>query len=187
MHGIVFTSFRDYLRDRRGSEFASEIFSGEVYAMSDAYDDEAFAAVLERAGERMRVDADELLRDFGAFTGETVFPRLYPAFYSVAGNTLSFLLTIETRIHELVRATIPNATPPQLRAAPADGGVEIAYTSPRQLCRLLEGLVIGTGRYFREAVVVQEVACAKTGGPACLFEVRVVGGAGARAAAAPHA
>ena len=171
MHGIVFTSFRDYLRVRRGSDFASEIFEGEIYAMSEAYPDDAFVRLLARAGERMEVAGDELLRDFGAFTGEMVFPRLYTAFYTVAGGTLPFLLTIENRIHELVRATIPNAAPPELHVTASEAGVEIAYTSPRHLCRLLEGLVVGTGRHFREDVTVEEVACAKKGKPACLFEV----------------
>ena len=173
MHGIVFTSFRDYLRVRRGSDFASEIFEGEIYAMSEAYPDDAFVRLLARAGERMEVAGDELLRDFGAFTGEMVFPRLYTAFYTVAGGTLPFLLTIENRIHELVRATIPNARPPQLKVVPlGDDGVQIAYSSPRRLCVLLRGLVEGTARQYGETATIAESACMRAGAGACLFDVR---------------
>lgn len=112
---------------------------------------------------------------FGAFTGSTTFPRLYPAFYEIAGDARSFLLTFEGRIHELVRATIPDAQPPQLRAAALDGGaVEITYRLPRRLCRLLEGLAIGTASHFGEAADVSEVSCMNRGAYACVFHIRLL-------------
>ena len=108
-----------------------------------------------------------------SFAGETTFPRLYPAFYTVAGGARPFLLTVEALIHELVRATIPNATPPQLLVAPLrDDGVQIHYSSPRKLCILLRGLVEGTARHYGEDVQIDESGCMLRGDPACVFEIR---------------
>jgi len=113
-----------------------------------------------------------MLRDFGAFTAETTFARLYPAFFTIAGDTRSFLLSVEDRIHELVRATVPNAAPPALAVRPAGAqGVEIVYTSTRRLCRLLEGLVVGTGHYYGEKINITEVECMNKGASACRFQV----------------
>ena len=177
MHGIVFTSFQDYLRSCHGGAIARDVFDGAIYAMSDVYDDADLARLLARASERLAIAQDELVRDFGRYTGKNVFPRLYPAFYAISAGTLPFLLTIENRIHELVRATIVNARPPELKVIPEADGVQIHYTSPRRLCRLLEGLVHGTGEHYEEPVEIREIACVSRGDLACLFHVTVPGAA----------
>lgn len=172
MHGIIFASFNDFLRDMGGAEAVAEVFQGETYSMVDAHPDEAFSQLFERAVATTGVESDELLRRFGSFTGEHMFPRLYPAFYELAPDTCGFLLGVEDRIHELVRATIPNARPPSLAVASSGtGGVEITYDSPRRLCDLLEGLVLGTARHYGERIRVEETACARHGASACRFLV----------------
>ncbi len=67
--------------------------------------------IVKRTVAATNVQPEELIRDFGVFTAQTTFARLYSAFFAVAGGARPFLLTIEERIHELVRATIPNARP----------------------------------------------------------------------------
>lgn len=172
MHGIIFASFNDFLRDLGGAEAVAEVFRGETYSMVDAHPDEAFSQLLMRAAAHTGIEPDELARRFGSFTGEHMFPRLYPAFYELAPTTCGFLLGVEDRIHELVRATIPNARPPSLVvAARGTGGVEITYDSPRRLCDLLEGLVHGTARHYGERIRVEETACARHGAAACSFVV----------------
>ena len=172
MHGIVFASFHDFLRDLGGAEAVAEVFGGATYSMVAAHPDEAFSQLLTRASAHTGVERDELARRFGAFTGEHTFPRLYPVFYELAPNTSDFLLGVEDRIHELVRATVPNAQPPALAVrAHGSGGVEITYNSPRRLCDLLEGLVHGTARHYGEHVRVEQTACARHGAPACRFVV----------------
>lgn len=174
MHGIIFASLYDYALETLGGAATREIFAGRVYTMSDAHPDEELNELLERTATASGRDRDDLLRAFGAFTATRTFARLYPAFFDIAGDTRTFLLSVETRIHELVRATIPNARPPELRVLPdGDDGVAIEYSSPRRLCRLLEGLVIGTGRRYSEPLEIRETACMREGAPACRFEVRI--------------
>jgi len=172
MHGIIFAGFHDFVRDLGGAPAVAEIFGDETYSMVDAHPDEAFAELLARAVAYTGIEQEELERRFGSFTGEHLFPRLYPAFYELAPDTFAFLLGVEDRIHELVRATVPDAHPPALAVRPGgDGGVEITYDSPRRLCRLLEGLVHGTSQHYGEAVRVEETACARHGAAACRFLV----------------
>ena len=173
MHGIIFASLHDYARAKLGREAARELFGMRVYSMSEAHPDEELIELLTATAERQQVGIEELLGDFGSFTAEHTFARLYPSFFDLAGGTLPFLLTVEDRIHELVRATIPNAKPPALtvRAAGASG-VDIDYSSPRQLCVLLIGLVQGTARHYGEEIDVLETACMRRDGvPACRFRV----------------
>jgi hypothetical protein len=172
VHGIIFASFHDFLRDLGGPEAAAEVFGDKTYSMVDAHPDEAFSRLLARASAHTGIEQNELARRFGAFTGEHTFPRLYPAFYELAPTACDFLLAVEDRIHELVRATVPNARPPALTVrARADRGLEITYTSPRRLCSLLEGLVHGTARHYGERLRVEETACARHGAVDCRFLV----------------
>jgi hypothetical protein len=130
--------------------------------------------LIRRSRETAGVDPDELLHSFGVFTAQRTFTRLYPAFFAISPNTRAFLLTVEARIHELVRATIPNATPPELHVSElGDDGVTISYTSPRRLCVLLRGLAEGTARHYGETATIEEATCMRRGDPACTFEIRL--------------
>jgi hypothetical protein len=175
VHGVIFASFGDYLAARLTPEAAAAILDGEpAYLLSESYPDERFTALLDRASRVTGVAESELLRDFGAFTAEQTFARLYPAQFAHAGGTRAFLLGVENYIHELVRATMPSARPPQLTVREAGpDGVEIVYGSPRRLCRLLIGLTEGTARHYGEEVELTESACMLRGDPACRFDVRV--------------
>jgi hypothetical protein len=174
MHGLIFSSFRDFLTAEYGSATAQRVFSGEpVYLLSESYPDERLGELVARAAETVGADADELVHDFGVYTGATPVTRLYPAFFAIAHSTRDFLLTVETRIHELVRATIPNAAPPQLHVTELGGdGVTIAYGSPRRLCMLLRGLTEGTARHFGETATIEEPTCMRRGDDSCTFDVR---------------
>jgi hypothetical protein len=174
MHGVIFASFRDYLTAEHGNETTARVFDGEpVYLLSDAYPDTQLAQLIRRACDESGLHTDELLHAFGVFTAQRTFTRLYPAFFAVAANTRSFLLTVEARIHELVRATIPNASPPELHVSElGEEGVAISYTSPRRLCVLLRGLAEGTARHYGEAAVIDETTCMRRGDPSCTFEIR---------------
>jgi hypothetical protein len=174
MHGLVFRSLHDQLVASHGREAAAAVFAGQPeYLLSQAYPDESLSQLIGLAAARTGQDRDEVLFELGVFTGETTFPRLYPAFYAEASSPRAFLLTVEERIHELVRATIPSAGPPRLDVRPLDeDGVTIAYDSPRRLCVLLRGLTEGTARYYGRHAELDEETCMLRGDAACTFAVR---------------
>ena len=169
MHGLIFASYRDYLATEHGADVAHEVTADEPqYSLSEAYPDEQFVALLERTGARTGLSLDELLFEFGVFTAETPFPRLYSVVYKHSPGARAFLLTVETPIHDVVRVAFPEARPPQLAVTDlGEDGLEIVYSSPRRLCVLLRGLVEGTGRAFDEKLDVEEPECMHHGAPAC--------------------
>jgi hypothetical protein len=173
LHGVIFTSLRDYLTSEHGSAVAERAFADEpIFLLSESYDDARLNAIVARAASATGRDGDELVQGFGVFTALTTFTRLYPAFFAIAPTARDFLLTVETRIHELVRATIPNAAPPELAVSERGAdGVAIVYTSPRRLCVLLRGLVEGTARHYGERASIEEPTCMRRGDSACTFDV----------------
>jgi hypothetical protein len=173
VHGVIFTSFRDYLLAAHGSATATAVFEAEPeYLLSESYPDESLHRLVAIASARTGLEADEIVFELGVFTTEITFARLYPAFFDVPESVRDFLLTVETRIHELVRVTIPNAGPPQLRVTPfGDEGVSIAYSSPRRMCVLLRGLTEGAARHYGVHAETEERTCMRRGDPACTLEV----------------
>lgn len=180
MHGLVFAALRDYTVERLGEEPAAELWRDRVFEVTDAYDDEWFAAQLDRLAGAAGETRDRVDIGFGAYAGETTFASLYPDYYAENGEIVGFLLGVEERIHEVVRSTVPGARPPRLHVhALGDNGVLISYTSERGLCRLLEGLVRGTAAKLGDAVAVEEVQCMRRGDPGCVFTVLREGPMGA--------
>jgi heme-NO-binding protein len=175
MHGVIFSSLRDFVTAGHGREAAAELFAGEPsYLLTESYPDERLASLVSRASAMTGASEEAIVHDFGVFAAQHTFTALYPAFYAIAGSSREFLLTFETRIHELVRATIPNAVPPQLTVTPlGEDGVEIHYDSSRQLCVLLRGLVEGTAAHYGETPVVDELTCMLKGDDACRFHVQL--------------
>jgi Haem-NO-binding len=171
VHGLIFASLRDYSIERLGDD-AVELWDDRVFETTEAYDDEWFVAQVQRLAVATGESREEVLRSFGSFAAQTTFAGLYPAYYAESRDTLTFLLGIELRIHELVRATVPGAYPPRLHVQPlTDLGVLVSYTSERQLCRLLEGLLLGTAEHYGETLVVDEIQCMHRGDPGCVFTV----------------
>jgi hypothetical protein len=174
VHGVIFTSLRDFLAAEHGDDVAEDVFAeSPAYLLSDAYPDDQLTALIGRAAEKTGREPDDVVHDFGVFTAETTFARLYPAFFGISPSAREFMLTVETRIHELVRATIPHAGPPRLDVKPlGDDGVTIDYSSPRRLCVLLRGLTEGTALHYGERTTIAETACMHRGDPSCRFDVR---------------
>jgi hypothetical protein len=174
VHGLIFVSLRDYLAAEHGAATEEEIMASEpFYFVSEAYPDEQFIALLDRATRLTGMPRERLLHDFGVFTAEKTFARLYPALFALSPSAREFLLTVETSIHDIVRVAMPTALPPELDVSETeDGAVSIVYTSPRRLCAMLRGLVEGSARHYRERVRIHEVACMHRGDDACRFEVR---------------
>ena len=175
MHGVIFTSLRHYVEAAHGQAAADAVFAGEpAYLVDEIYPDERLRRLLARVAEATGAAGDATLHRFGAFTAEHTFARLYPAFFAIAPSARELLLTVETRIHELVRSTMPRAEPPRLHVE-GDGpdAVRIEYRSARRLCVFLRGLVDGTAAHYGQQAQIEEPECMLQGGEACVLRVRL--------------
>ena len=172
MHGLIFTAFRAFVASEYPA-IADDVWENKRHLATEAYGDDDFEAILSRTADLAGNSREAVLRRFGIYAGISTFRLLYPDYYAEHGDTFSFLLDIEQRIHETVRGTVPLAAPPHLDIRQlAGGGVSIAYTSARALCELLEGLVIGVSRFYGDAIRIDQPLCMHRGDVAgCTFFV----------------
>ena len=172
---MIFTGFLHFTRylypDAAEAMWAEE----PQYSATEAYPDEDFDRVLQRASEQLGMPASDVLRRFGSFAAQNTFRSLYPDFYTDSSGTRQFLLDVEERIHHLVRATLAHASPPKLQVVPLGAdGVVVTYTSERGLCDLVDGLIRGTARHYGELFAVDQVQCMRRGDSVCAFTVERV-------------
>lgn len=171
MHGLIFVSLEGFLKERALLE---ALPNGGGYSDDRVYDDGELVTILRTAAGRVGQTDDEFVREFGAYLGRTAFPELAPRFYEEHDSLVAALVDVEAEIHERLRNLVPGAAPPHLRVSRlGDRGVVIAYTSRRRLCRLLEGLIIGTADVFDESVSIDEPQCMQRGDPSCSFVVEL--------------
>ena len=176
MHGLIFTSFLQFTRHRFPEQVDAIWREEPRFLATAAYPDDDFVRILERTASVTSTPSADLLRQFGSFAAQTTFRLLYPDYYAESGSTRTFLLEVEGRIHDLVRATISDASPPKLHVVPLGAeGVMVTYTSERGLCDLVHGLIIGTALHFEERFDVEQVQCMREGDPACAFVVERAG------------
>src|SRR5207302_9817249 len=115
MHGLIFAGFSDFIHERY-PDLAAAIWESEPrYDSTKAYSDDDFTRVLTRTIERTGDGSREILVEFGRFAAQNTFYELYPAYYRASGSTQRFLLGVEVRIHDLVRATPRGTAPPRLQ------------------------------------------------------------------------
>jgi len=172
VHGLVFAALRAFSETKLAPDALTRAWGDVAHDPTLAYDDGVFERQLTRVREAVGTPPDAFERELGAFTAQTVFVDLFPGYYAENAGTVDFLLGLEEQIHEVVRATIPGARPPHLHIQRLGRlGVLVSYTSDRGLCRLLEGLVLGTAAFYREQVAIEEIQCMRLGDAACVFTV----------------
>ena len=115
------------------------------------------------------LDTGERLRWFGRQAMPTLHAR-YPLFFAAHTSTRPFLLTLNDVIHAERRKLYPGATVPVFDFA--DDAAEpdvllLGYRSPRRLCMLAEGFVLGAADFFGEAVTAGQDACMLRGDDHC--------------------
>jgi hypothetical protein len=173
VHGLIFAGLRDYSAVRLGEERALELWRDRIFDPAAAYDDAWFAAQIERLAAATGESSADIQRGFGSFAAQQTFAALFPDYYEESKDTFAFLLGIEEKIHEVVRSTVRGASPPQLHVgALSEIGVLVSYTSERGLCKLLEGLVLGTAEHYGDEIMVEELQCMHRGDPGCVFSVQ---------------
>lgn len=172
MHGVIFAQLKKFVEARHGGAAWNSVrseagLSSRAYLSVQKYPDEELRALVAAASKITGKPADSLLEDFGAFlTPELV--RMYRSMIPAEWTALDLIEHTETRMHKVVRMNDAEATPPHLRVRRVSPtSVIIDYQSPRRLCAVAKGIARGVGAHYKEALVVEERRCMKTGAPAC--------------------
>lgn len=176
MKGVVFNIFEDFVSEGWGAAAYEDLLDmcplhGDgVFVGPQTYPDADLLALVTKACERFGVEPPDALRAFGVF----MFPQLaskFPTFLE-GHDARSFLLSVHDVIHVEVRKLFPEAVTPSFSYEELDDGrLAIEYSSRRQLCFLMEGLLDGVAAHFGESIERVHATCMHDGAAQCRFEL----------------
>jgi len=171
MKGVVFNIVEEIVRSEHGEDAWDSLLDGAgltgAYTSLGTYPDSDMAALVEVACRALGVGEADLLRHLG----RQGFPRLSgrnPEIMIGFANARSLLLGLNSVIHPEVRKVYPGADVPVfVVAADNPDSVSLVYQSKRGLCHFAEGLALGVGDTFGEALEVTQPVCQHRGGEHC--------------------
>lgn len=175
MKGIIFNLLEDVVVAAHGDDAWDGLLERAhldgIYTSLGSYDDAEMMALVAAAAAALSLSDDEVLRWFGQSAIPGMVTR-WPAFFAAHETTIPFLRSLNSVIHPEVRKLYAGAYCPHFDfTSGADGSLVIGYRSPRKLCGLAHGFILGTGDHYNEALRVEHLECMHAGAQRCLVAV----------------
>jgi hypothetical protein len=173
--GILFNLVEEIVVDQWGADTWDDLLATAgvdgAYTSLGNYPDRELELLVDATSARLELAIPDVLRTIGrlAIPG---FHRRYPEFFDAHDDSRGFLPTVNHIIHPEVRKLYPGATVPDFTDHDGpDGSMVLEYESPRRLCHLAEGLILGVGDHYGESLSVHQSACRLEGGDRCSIQV----------------
>ncbi|MFB6260378.1 MAG: heme NO-binding domain-containing protein [Thiohalorhabdaceae bacterium] len=175
MKGILFNAAEEAVRQEFGDDTWDRLLDHAgaegVYTSLGNYSDQEMYDLVAAAADLLgQSQADTLV-----WLGRQAIPQfyaLYPELFDPHPGARSFLLTLNDVIHPEVRKLYPGVDVPEFDFDdPEAEPMPLGYRSRRQMCSLAEGLILGSGEHYGEALAVGHRSCMHQGADRCLLEV----------------
>jgi hypothetical protein len=175
MKGIVFNLLEEIVVREHGEETWEALLDSAdldgVYTSLGNYPDADLMALVAAACDALGTAPDDVVRWFGRNALPLLAAR-YPALFEPHADARAFVLTLNEIIHPEVRKLYPGAETPTFGFdASRPDKLTMDYRSSRRLCAFAEGLLLGAGDHFRQAVAIEQPLCMNRGDDRCLIEI----------------
>ncbi|MEK6638654.1 MAG: heme NO-binding domain-containing protein [Pseudomonadota bacterium] len=174
MKGIIFNVVEDVVAIEWGPSVWDKLLSQAgldgAYTSLGSYPDEQFSRLISAASELMGDSKARLLLRIGRLAIPKLYKR-FPKFFDQAANLRSFVLSINTIIHPEVHKLYTGAGCPHFHFVETENTVTLGYNSPRKLCYLAQGFILGLADYYDETISVRQPICMHDDHPMCQIEI----------------
>ncbi len=176
MKGIIFNLLEEVVTGAHGEHAWADMIEvsgvSGVYTSLGSYPDAEVLALVDTAATLLGQSHADVLRGFGRSAMPLLAAR-YAHMFTPHRDARSFVGSVNTIIHPEVRKLYSGAACPHFHVTDhEDGALIIGYQSPRHLCALAEGFVLGASDQFGESVTVDHLTCMMDGQPLCRLAVR---------------
>jgi predicted hydrocarbon binding protein len=175
MKGVIFNILEEFIVENWGQSVLEEAFESlplktkEPFVAPGSYPDEDFTLMVGFVVKLTNKDVSLVLQEFGRFAIPK-FAQRYPIFFDGYDNPKTFLMTIDTVHFEEVAKLYKDVTPPRFAFEDvAPNRLILTYSSKRQLCNFMKGLIDGVGDYFQMPIDRKELKCTLKGDDCCDF------------------
>jgi len=167
MKGVINKGIQDLVETPFGREKWEEICaisgcSELSFSNSIDYPDQDTIDLIMAASQSLQITPEQVMIEFGKSWVSFTAKNSYPTIFAMGGNCSRNFLQNVDRIHKQVNTSIPGSCPPSVHTEDLpDGGLTLHYSSRRNLCPVVHGLILGVGIHFSEEITVEEVQCVK--------------------------
>jgi hypothetical protein len=176
MKGVIFNLLEEAVVIEHGPDVWADLIDMTdiegAFTSLGSYPDETLLALVDTAATMTGRTPAAVLRWFGTAAMPLLADR-YGVFFEGHRSARSFILSVNEIIHPEVRKLYSGAGCPNFQFSTApDGDLIIGYQSPRRLCALAEGFILGAAAHFGEQVSISHLACMLEDSPLCRIRVR---------------
>jgi predicted hydrocarbon binding protein len=180
MNGLIFIEIGRFAQSQIGDENWRQALRlagvpEQFYYRVADYPDEEAAAHLSILSSLMHEPVESILTNLGEYIVPDLI-KMARYWIDPGWKTLDLIANTEHTIHEMLRSEGSQTNPPRLRCRRTADAVIIDYDSPRRMCALAKGIILGVARHYGETVSIDEPACMLQGDDGCHLVVRVVPG-----------
>ncbi|MET3827818.1 hypothetical protein ABIC16_003511 [Sphingomonas sp. PvP055] len=178
MKGVIFNLLEEAVVLEHGPDTWTDLIDATgvdgAFTSLGSYPDETLLALVDTAAAATGKTPSDVLRWFGTAAMPLLAER-YGVFFTGHSGARSFILSVNEIIHPEVRKLYSGAGCPHFQfSTDAEGAMIIGYQSPRRLCALAEGFILGAAAHYGEQVTITHLACMLDGSPLCRIRVRWV-------------
>lgn len=170
MKGIIFNIIEEVVQAKLGEDAWDKLLSitglPGVYTSLGSYADSELFQLVDACASMTGIAPPALLNMIGRESIPLLFER-YPKFFHDAPNARAFILSLNTIIHPEVRKLYAGAACPHFNFVEAENMITMGYNSPRQLCHLAHGFILGLADYYSETIEINQPSCMHDGAPMC--------------------
>lgn len=177
MKGLVFNQLQEFVESNHGilawdkAITSCDLESEGIYVATKTYTDNELNQLVTHFSNELKVSPNDLVRSFGEFMFESLL-TMAPETAQKATNLKVFLVMVEELIHVEVKKLDQTTNLPEFQYQDEGELFIMIYSSPRKLCYLSEGLILGAARHFNEKVAISQSTCMHKGDDFCTIEIK---------------
>lgn len=175
MKGAIFIALNEMIEEQQGLDTWFKIIDQAnvegIYTSTENYSEEELFKIVGVICELLKADLPDILKAFGEYLFHFLH-KAYPMFADQKPDFFDFIKSIDGVIHVEVHkldehAQTPKITVNQLSAHQAI----LEYYSPRKLCYLAEGLLLGSAQHYGIHIQTAQTRCMHDGAESCLIQL----------------
>ncbi len=178
MKGAIFTCLQELVEQEHGLVFWDKVItersfdSDGIYISTKNYSDEELFSIVTYLAEATKTSTSQLIQALGKKLFLKLLPMAPPQAQQ-ASELRTFLLMVDKIIHVEVLKLYADANLPEFKYDNEQSDYLIMkYTSPRKLCHLSEGLILGASAHFNQKVSIQQTTCMHSSDDCCTLKIR---------------
>jgi hypothetical protein len=138
-----------------------------VWSSLGSYPDAEMIAMVDAASAALGVPPQQVLQWFGR-SAIPMLAQRYESFFTPHASARPFILGVNEIIHPEVRKLYAGSACPHFHFHDLDDGrLCVAYRSPRKLCHLAHGFIVGAADHYGESIEIEHLSCMLDGMPTC--------------------